>query len=232
MYCVKCGVKLADSEKKCPLCATIVFHPDLEMPNGEHLYPADRYPMPQQMNRRSVLTVLTTLFLIPLLITVLVDGQINRAITWSGYVIGALVVGYVSFVLPFWFRRPNPVVFVPVAFATLGVYLLYISLATHGGWFLSLAFPLVGGFGLIVTAVVTLLRYVRRGKFFIFGGAFVLIGAMMPLMEFLIDYTFSHMRFVGWSAYPLVVLVVLGGMFIFLGISRPARETMERKLFL
>ena len=29
MYCVKCGVELADSEKKCPLCGTPVFHPDI-----------------------------------------------------------------------------------------------------------------------------------------------------------------------------------------------------------
>ena len=27
MYCIKCGVELADSEKSCPLCQTPVFHP-------------------------------------------------------------------------------------------------------------------------------------------------------------------------------------------------------------
>ena len=32
MYCVKCGVRLADTEKVCPLCATRVYHPDLEQP--------------------------------------------------------------------------------------------------------------------------------------------------------------------------------------------------------
>ena len=26
MYCIKCGVELADSEKVCPLCGTRVFH--------------------------------------------------------------------------------------------------------------------------------------------------------------------------------------------------------------
>lgn len=34
MYCIKCGVKLADSEKKCPLCNTIVCHPEFE-PNPD-----------------------------------------------------------------------------------------------------------------------------------------------------------------------------------------------------
>ena len=40
MYCVKCGVKLADSEKQCPLCQTLVFHPDITREEGEKLYPA------------------------------------------------------------------------------------------------------------------------------------------------------------------------------------------------
>ena len=29
MYCVKCGVELAESERKCPLCKTPVYYPDL-----------------------------------------------------------------------------------------------------------------------------------------------------------------------------------------------------------
>ena len=32
MYCIKCGVELADSEKKCPLCGTVVFNPELSRP--------------------------------------------------------------------------------------------------------------------------------------------------------------------------------------------------------
>ena len=35
MYCIKCGVELADSEKVCPLCATRVFHPEMPMRDGE-----------------------------------------------------------------------------------------------------------------------------------------------------------------------------------------------------
>ena len=35
MYCIKCGVELADSEKVCPLCGTRVFHPDLPCGSGE-----------------------------------------------------------------------------------------------------------------------------------------------------------------------------------------------------
>ena len=39
MYCIKCGVALAESEEKCPLCGTRVYHPDLEIPHGDPLFP-------------------------------------------------------------------------------------------------------------------------------------------------------------------------------------------------
>lgn len=231
MYCIKCGVKLSDNQKVCPLCETVVFHPEIMPSNDDPLYPIQQHPA-TQVQSQAALVVITTLFLLPLLITALCDLQLNSAITWSGYVIGALLVTYVIMVLPYWFRRPNPVIFVPCGFAAAGAFLLYISLATGGGWFLSFAFPITGGVALIVTAVVTLLKYVRRGQLYIFGGAIIALGGMTVLAEFLSVITFGLDRFFGWSFYPLVVAALLGGLLIFLAICRPARETMERKIFL
>jgi len=39
MYCVNCGVKLSDTEKRCPLCQTAVYHPELPRKEAEPLYP-------------------------------------------------------------------------------------------------------------------------------------------------------------------------------------------------
>lgn len=231
MYCINCGVKLADTEKQCPLCGVRVFHPELTQPEGQRPYPAERYPAVQS---RSLLPqiILTALFLQAAIIVLLCDLQVDQAVTWSGYVMGALVLGYEIVILPMWFRRPNPVIFVPCGFAVMGAYLWYISFATGGSWFWTFALPVIGGVCLIVTAVVTLARYVRRGYLYIFGGAFILLGAFMLLVEFLTVITFGYPKFVGWSLYPMVSLVLLGGLLIFLAICRPARETMERKLFI
>lgn len=231
MYCINCGVKLADTEKRCPLCGTVPFHPEMIRPETERLYPNNSYPAPQ-VSPRGVLGAVSILFLIPLLITLLCDLQMNGAVTWSGFVVGALLAVYVMVVLPFWFRKPNPVIFVPCGFVAAGVYLLYIDLATGGAWFLSFAFPVVGFLGLVVTVIVTLTRYLRRGRLYIFGGAAVALGLFMPLMEFLLNLTFHFERFIGWSVYPLIALVLVGGMLLFLAVCRPARENMERKFFL
>lgn len=231
MYCINCGVRLADTEKICPLCSTRCYHPDISRPNTAPLYPGNQHPQ-YQVNPLGVMSALTVLFLIPLLITLLCDLRINACITWSGYAAGAIILVYEIFLLPGWFQKPNPVIFVPCGFAAVALYLLYIDLRTGGdNWFLTFAFPLVGGVGLIITTLVTLLRYVKRGKLFIFGGCTVALGAFMPLIEYLAALTFTG-PIVSWSVYPFVALVLLGGYLIFLGICRPARACMERKFFI
>jgi len=231
MYCIKCGAELADGETSCPLCRTRVYHPDFNVPAGEEFYPKKKYP---DARRKSFFPqiVLTFAFILPMIIVLLCDLQFSVGITWSGYVIGALVIGYVALILPLWFKKPNPVIFVPCSFAAVVVYLLYINFTVNGNWFLSFAFPIAGGIGVIVTAVVTLMRYLRRGRLYIIGGAFAAFGAFILLMEFMLTVTFDGIEFVGWSLYPLTVFILFGGMLIFLGISRTAREAMERKFFI
>ncbi len=231
MYCIQCGVSLADSEKKCPLCGTMVFHPELTQPDGEKLYPADHHPEPQ-VQPWGILMVVSLLFLLPMLICPLCDLQIYGRISWSGYVVGALLILYAIFVLPSWFRKANPVVFVPVSFALIGLYLLYINLATGGNWFLSFAFPVVGTLGLITTAVVTLFRYIRRGRLFVLGGAVIALGLFMPVMELLMYLTFHWSRFVGWSLYPMIALILPGLAILAAAIFRPIRDSLAKRFFL
>ena len=55
-------------------------------------------------------------------------------------------------------------------------------------------------------------------------------GALVLLIEYLMTITFPIV-FIGWSLYPLCVLVLLGGFMFFLAINKSAREVMERKRF-
>lgn len=230
MYCVRCGVELADTESRCPLCGTVVYYPELQQKEGERLYP--KKDRPRQSKSRWLPIIFSTVTLLAMVIILLCNLQISGAVTWSGFVLGALILGYVIAVLPTWFLKPNPVIFVPCGFAATALYLLYISVITEGRWFLCFALPVTGGIGLIVTAVVTLLRYVKKGKLYIFGAASMLLGIFVLVIEWLIHTAFHGSGMVGWSLYPLVVLVVLGGLLIFLAICRPARESMERKFFI
>ena len=229
MYCIKCGVKLADTEKKCPLCNTVVCHPEFEKTAERPLYPGNK--MPKNNSGSKVLNgAVIILFLIPMLVCFFADWFLDGKIEWFGFVAGALLVSYVAFALPLWFKKPNPVIFVPCDFVATVLYLSYINLATDGNWFMGFALPVVSGICLITCAVVTLMHYLRRGKLYILGGAFMALGAFMLLIEFLMKITFG-VHFIGWSVYPLVVLFLFGGLLIYLAINRTARETLERKMF-
>ncbi len=229
MYCINCGAKLEMGEDICPLCNTRVQHPDFMPLTEKQLYPKDKMP---EIKHRSALFggAVIIMFLIPIVVSFLADFHFDREISWFWYVLGALIMGYTAFALPLWFAKPNPVIFTPcVAIEAIG-YLLYINCAVGGGWFLRFALPVAGGFGLMVTAVVTLLYYLKKGKLYIWGGAFILTGMLVLLTEGLLSATFS-VSFLGWSFYPLSVLCLLGGLLIYLAIHKSAREIMERKLF-
>jgi hypothetical protein len=229
MYCIKCGVKLADTEKKCPLCETAVYHPDLERPAAEPLYPENRIP-PNTSGRKALCGAVIFLFMIPLIACFLADLFFGSGLNWVGYVAGALAVLYVTVALPAWFEHPNPVIFLPCDFVAVGLYLLYICLVTGGNWFLNFALPITAGAAVILCAAVTLLYYLRRGKLYILGGSFIALGGYILLLEWLLGVAFG-VSYMGWSIYSLTVLVLLGGLMIYLAINRSARELIKRKLF-
>ena len=232
MYCVKCGVELADSEKKCPLCGTPVFHPDIPRSLADPPSPPARRIRREDVNRSGILFVLTVAALLPAILALLCDWRINGTIVWSGYAAGAVALLYIIILLPMWFRHPNPVIFVPVDFAAIGLYLLYIDFATGGHWFLTFAFPVTGAIGLLVTAVVVLTRYLHSGWLYIYGGAFILAGGLGVLVEFLINLTFQIHETFFWSFYPMAAGVIIGLMLIIIAICKPLRESLQRKFFL
>ena len=189
MYCMNCGVRLGEGETRCPLCGLRAYHPDIPRQVGEPLYPRQWVaPEPERTSMRFLFTIIA---LAAAAVCLLVDLSLWSRVTWSGYVLGALAVAYVLLALPLWFRRPNPVVLLPVDFVAVGLYLLYINLKTSGGWFLSFAFPVTGIACLLTTTVVALAHYLRRGYFFIFGGASIAVGCSAMLVELFQCITFG-----------------------------------------
>lgn len=229
MYCIKCGVKLENSEKKCPLCNTEVCHPDFTE-FAEPLYPKNKHPK-GSVSSKFINGAVIFLFLIPLNVCFFADWVRDFSLNWFGFAAGAIMLIYEIFALPLWFKRPNPVIFVPCGFAAATLYVGYINYALDANWFWSFALPLCAILCIIVSAVTVLLFYLRRGKLFILGGMFLAFGVASIITELLIVKTFS-ISFAGWSIFPLVVLALLGGLLIYLGINDNAREVLERKFFI
>ena len=227
MYCANCGVKLADTEKTCPLCGTEVYHPHIERPEVEPLYPKDFVPK-RELSKATVHIIIFTLFLIPIFLSLYSDCYLNKSITWSSYVIFSLAIVYITTILPFWFKKPSPAVFVPIDFFVIILFLHYINYTTQGDWFLTLAFPITTYLAIIVTATSVLLYYLKKGHLYVIGAFFIALGLFMDIIELFLMITFK-VSFDGWSLYPMIPPVILGLGMIGISISRNARAALARK---
>ena len=228
MYCVKCGVELADSEKSCPLCKTPVYFPDLP-DNSERNYP-EFVSVNERVSPRGVYFVLSFLFGIGAVISAMCDLMLNDEVLWGGYVVGALLLSYVTVLLPLWFRRRSPAIFAPVDFLVLLIYLYYINASLGGDWFFSFALPVTGGVAAIVLPSVIVGHYVRRGYLYIAGGALIASGGFALLLEWLLNVNFQLSDRIMWAYFPMTALVLFGIMLIVIAIVKPFRESL-RKFF-
>ncbi len=234
MYCIKCGVELPSGSEKCPLCGLKPYHPEISEKSEAAPYP--RYAHTEEKVRpEGGLFILTFLFLIPMVVTLMIDLKENGAVTWSGYALGGLLFLYFTLCLPLWFKKRSPVIFFPVAGAAALCLALYVCLKTGGHWFLPFAFPVGGALILLIEAVIVLTRYTvgqwPHRLLYIWGGASILFGAFFILLEFLLHVTFGF-PMTWWSLYPLAALFLLGLMMIIIAICRPLRESLHKKIFI
>lgn len=227
---MKCGVQLSEGQTVCPICETRVYHPDLTV-KDEPTYPKIPFES-EEFNRKGLMFVITMIFLVPFILPVLLELGWHSEVSWSGYASGGTLIFYTAFVMPFWFKRQNPVIFTPIVFAlTLGL-LLFICYETSGNWFMSFAFPVAGSLGIIVTAATAVLYYVKKGCLYTIGGTLIALGLWTVLLEYDIRTTFGAYTPFYWSLAPLTVLSVVGVMLIVIAIVRPLRESLRRIFFI
>ena len=230
MYCVRCGVSLEEGTKECPLCGTPVWDPGANEKNSH--YNPGLYPEKENHGKYWILAV----------ITVILAGTVIGCATacliyygrlgWSAYVLAGILFFYIVAVLPLWFPCYYPLIFLPVSFAALEGFLLFLCLYTGGSWFLSLAFPAVG-----ILFVFTFLAYglavikiKPRMKLRLWGVYFFLLGGATMLIEFFLHISFRLPMF-HWSIYTAAVFCLFGLFLFVASFIMPLRRAMYKKMF-
>ena len=229
MYCVRCGVKLQEGVKACPLCGTPVWCPQAQEEPPAATY-SDRYPVVSRQQRLTIMASLTVALLAVMIACCSIALNTTGRMGWAFYVIVGVVAFYLIFLLPFWFKKPHPMIFVPVTFLTLCLLLFSIAAYTGGRWFWTFAFPVTGILAILTIGAIALYRYVKGGSIFITGGLLLAIGGSCLLAEFFQHLTF-HTPLFSWSIYAAVVFGLFGGFLILAGIIRPLREHLKRVFF-
>ena len=184
MYCVYCGVKLQDGANECPLCHTPVRVPSLPQQGDGSSY-SDRYPKAEKKAGKYLAIGLVTIIMIGVGLGCLIFCLKSLGRTdWSGFVAMGLALLWVLFILPLLFPRFRPMIFLPIDFACIGGYLLYICCKTGGNWFLSFAFPVTMIAAVLTLTGVAMMRYIVQGRLRLMSLLVIFIGLSFMLVEF------------------------------------------------
>ena len=229
MYCVKCGVELAESERECPLCKTPVYYLGLSEVT-ERTYP-EFVKSKDEMNPKGLYFIISIIFLMAAIIPTVCDISLNSRLEWSGLIIGGVLLCYTVLVLPRWWKKASPAIFVPVDFLAAAIYIFYINMHVGGKWFFSFALPALSVAAIIFSALLILIYYIKRGRLYIFGGFSIALGLYSLFIEFLLHQSFNINHRLFWSLYPLISFTLFGIALIVIAIVRPFREYF-RKIFM
>ena len=229
MYCVYCGVRLQDGVPECPLCHTPVQAVPMPQPEGSSY--SDRYPRAEHQSGKILALGLVTVILAALALGCMIFClKSTGKIGWSGIAVLGTVMGWVWIILPLLFSRWRPMIFLPIDFACLGGYLLYLCASTGGNWFLSFAFPVTLMAAVLTLAGVAMIRYIVQGRLRLMSLLLITIGLSFMLVEFFQHITFGTPMFV-WSLYCVTGFCLIGLFLFIASFIPPLRAALRRKFF-
>ena len=228
MYCVKCGVKLPDGAGACPLCNTPVLYDDGAAREARY---SDRYPAEQRHGKFVLLALLTAVMAATGMICLILCLKTYGRASWSGYVLLGLSLAWIVAILPAWFRRWHPFIFLSVDIAAICGFLVYVNGVTGGHWFLPFAFPVTLLLGAILLVIVALMRRVRRGRLRLTAVLIICVGLSCMLIELFEHITFGTQMFL-WSLYCVSAFGAVGLFLLIASLIPPLRAFLERKFFI
>lgn len=231
-YCVHCGVKLAPSERICPLCGTEAVDPKepfcAEAPKP---YPATLDLFTYEKNRGLLVLIATLILALPAVICLACDLAYTPGSGWSSLVIGAMAFLWVLCVPHLFLRRHAVTRHFLLDSAALIGYLFLIERFTGGRWWGPLALPIV-----LLTAVLGITEYqlmkrkirdpLQRTAAALLGVPFLVIG-----IEITVDlYSEGTVRLL-WSWIVSIPCLVIAAVLLLLFRQARLRSQLHRRLF-
>jgi hypothetical protein len=201
-YCVNCGVELAASEPRCPLCQTEVMLADYQADSGVDPFPRESDPhLPPKINASLVLLI-SVLVIISAIITVTVDLAVSPGLTWSPVVLASLGLFWMLSAFPLILIRRRPFYTIALmALASAAFLLLLDLLMDWSGW------SIVASSALIITVSIFLVPFkIRIGR----GIPAALVdGALIGIALFLIEQLYAEGSWFMPLGLPLAILSAL-----------------------
>ncbi len=233
-YCVHCGVELDKSEKRCPLCQTEVINP--REPFDEKAvrpYPRRLDPITRQINRRFIGSLITIVLAFPALLCGAIDFSQAGRLTWSAYVIGALILVW-SWTVPYYLlrRRSLSGIFIPGVLALLSYLFLIAWLQQDLSWYLPLALPLVLMPAALIFLIIALVwRRLIRG-FAIPAAVLIAAGLLIVAIELVLKHAAGGLARPTWSLYALIPCLAMATVCLAIARRQAVLDEIKRRLHL
>lgn len=206
-YCVHCGVELGPNAEFCPLCQTPVWHPAAARRTAPYF--ATRHTIVSPSAPRGLLAaILSSMLLSVILCCGLLNLVLKPQTAWSLYIIGAMIMLWLWFVLPLLAHLP---IFLKltVDVAAVGLYVYFISLSTGGTWFVHLAAPVFVLLCVLVFLLGFLLRDGRHTQLSRISLAMGAFGLMTVGTEYFADLYLHGVWDPGWSLVTAAMCIAL-----------------------
>jgi len=231
-YCVNCGVRLADSEARCPLCGVPVVNPaEPDRVLSEPPFPPQATHAASLRERRAALVSAAILLLIPLLSTLVCDLALNGEVTWSRFVVAGYLALYAFLFAPAAFRRHRVTYSILTDYAAVLLSLGLLNLYTGGRWFASFALPLTTVFGALIYTVYLLVRHTPWNMLKVGSAVLGGTGLFTLFTEWLINRTFYPGKTLLWSLFIMIPCVVVSIVFAIVDSSRELKQSVKRRFF-
>lgn len=231
-YCVNCGVELRDSERKCPLCGTLVVNPN--KPFDETTVPA--YPRNVDTSSiedktKTTAGIISALLTLPPSICLLCNFIINSKISWSLYVIGAFALIWVMVVPPILIRRGTIFWAIGMDVAAILAFLYGVSLADNAAkpWFMPLALPIVIAASIMIIVMVAVIKYGHFSRLYIASIFFICVGFLLIGIELITDPYVGNPVMPEWSLMTLIPCLGLSLIYMLLDRRKRLKNSFKKR---
>ena len=231
-YCVHCGVKLGEGERRCPLCGTAALDPDEQQdPAAPRAYPVRTPEQELKRNKWFLLTCAALLLLLPALLCLVIDWATGGGVKWSVYAAGALILLFISTAVPLTVNRHKVSLSITVSFLCLNAYLFMAEkLSKSEGWFFPIVLPALA----LTTAAVSLLIWLYRQDIFnklsLLAASLAAVAFLCLLIEWLCIRAHGLGLVLVWSPYVVAPCVFVSLALFFINANRPIREELRRRV--
>lgn len=228
-YCVNCGVKLAKSENKCPLCNTKVINPNKLKDEYEPAY-SNKIEKFKIINYKFIAKLTILVLLILALVTVLCDLIITKTVSWSIYVVCAIL--YLSSHLIFAFNKNIYISFTIILITTelLMFVIAYLNNGMH--WYIYLVSQFIFILWCYIMLCTRIIKKRRKGLLRRIITCLLFSSLALIGIESGIDLYRNNIVHYTWSLYASLPIIIISILLFILSFNRKLIEEIKQRIFI